>query len=89
MSLARYGTKDYHGLDGLEVEVDINVGLEPSDVHTVKAYLSDASLFKDKVVPVHIFVPSTTDRALLDKLKKAIAGGLRELGKEPAFNINE
>jgi hypothetical protein len=80
--------KDYQGLDGLEVEIDIGAGLEPPDIDYVKGFLSNGGAFKNKVVPVHIYGPSTTDRALLDELTKAIEERVRELGREPAWNVH-
>lgn len=71
----------------VDLEIDPDVGLEPQDVEVVLDLLSDAGRFKDQVVQVNIFRPSTTHPALLKRLTSAINERLRQLGKEPAFNI--
>lgn len=71
----------------LVVEIDPDVGLAPGDVDFVLDFFSERQRFTDSVVQVDIYGPSTTNRDLLEQLKRKAAERVRELGKEPAFNV--
>jgi len=72
----------------VEVKIASEVGLEPQDIDLVVDLVSDAGRFNERVVQVNISRTGTSSPSLVDQLKTAVGNKLRQLGKEPVFNVS-